>query len=239
MTEKELAEAMASREWARMEWKESFGAECIETACAFANAGGGYIVVGVTDDGKLVQSPLRGEALRDCENRIATSTEPSVAVDAERVPYREGEVLVLKVAENPLKPVAVKGRCLVRKGSVNHRMTPAEIAECHLKTTGTSMDAVPVPGASREDLDMEAVRRYMRAAVETGRRSFALDEDPWGVLKKLEWVKSETEITRAAYLLFAKDPQLKFPQAIVHAGAFRDGGALILDSFDARGNIQD
>ena len=239
MTEKELAEAMVSREWARMEWKESFGAECIETACAFANAGGGYIVVGVTDDGGLAPSPLRAEALRDCENRIATSTEPSVAVDAERVPYRGGEVLVLKVAENPLKPVAVKGRCLVRKGSVNHRMTPAEIAECHLKTTGTSMDAVPVPGASREDLDMEAVRRYMRAAVETGRRSFSLDEDPWGVLKKLEWVKSETEITRAAYLLFAKDPQLKFPQAIVHAGAFRDGGALILDSFDARGNIQD
>jgi predicted HTH transcriptional regulator len=101
------------------------------------------------------------------------------------------------------------------------------------------MDAVPVPGASREDLDMDAVRRYMRAAVETGRRSFAADEDPWDVLKKLEWVKSETEITRAAYLLFAKDPQLKFPQAIVHAGAFRDGGALILDSFDARGNIQD
>ena len=239
MTEKELAEAMASREWTRMEWKESFGAECVETACAFANAGGGYIVVGVTDDGGLAQSPLRAEALRDCENRIATSTEPSVAVDAERVPYRGGEVLVLKVAENPLKPVAVKGRCLVRKGSVNHRMTPAEIAECHLKTTGTSMDAVPVPGATKEDLDMEAVRRYMRAAVETGRRSFSLDEDPWGVLKKLEWVKSETEISRAAYLLFAKDPQLKFPQAIVHAGAFRDGGALILDSFDARGNIQD
>ena len=239
MTEKELAEAMASGEWARMEWKESFGAECVETACAFANAGGGYIVVGVADDGGLAPSPLRAEALRDCENRIATATEPSVAVEAERVPYRGGEVLVLKVAENPLKPVAVKGRCWVRKGSVNHRMTPAEIAECHLKTTGTSMDAVPVPGASKEDLDMEAVRRYMRAAGETGRRSFALDEDPWGVLKKLEWVKSETEITRAAYLLFAKDPQLKFPQAIVHAGAFRDGGALILDSFDARGNIQD
>ena len=59
------------------------------------------------------------------------------------------------------------------------------------------------------------------------------------VLLKLEWVKSETEITRAAYLLFAKDPQCKFSQAIVHAGAFKDDGAIIYDSHDSKGNIQD
>lgn len=46
MRETELLSAMATHEWARMEWKESFGAECIETACAFANAAGGYIVPG-------------------------------------------------------------------------------------------------------------------------------------------------------------------------------------------------
>lgn len=239
MTPHELETILETREWSRLELKESFGAEAIETACAFANAEGGYIVLGVADDVSLAKSPLRVEALRDYENRIATATEPSVAVDAERVAYQGRDVVVLKVAENPLKPVAAKGRCYVRKGSVNHRMTPAEIAECHLKATGTSMDAVPVPGATRDDLDMEAVRRYMRKAVDAGRRSFAADESPWNVLLKLEWAKSETDISRAAYLLFAKDPQLKFPQATVHAGAFRDGGALILDSFDARGNIQD
>ena len=151
MTPHELETILETREWSRLELKESFGAEAIETACAFANAEGGYIVLGVSDDGSLAKSPLRVEALRDYENRIATSTEPSVAVDAERVAYRGGNVVVLKVAENPLKPVAAKGRCYVRKGSVNHRMNPAEIAECHLKATGTSMDAVPVPGATRAD----------------------------------------------------------------------------------------
>lgn len=74
--------------------KESFGAEVVETACAFANARGGYIVVGVDDKGRPSKRLLRSEGLRDYENRIATGTEPSVAVDAEKVPYGGREVVV-------------------------------------------------------------------------------------------------------------------------------------------------
>ena len=82
MTETELETAIRAHEMQRLELKESFGAECIETACAFANAQGGRIVLGVDNKGDLARLPLRFEALRDYENRIATATEPSVAVDA-------------------------------------------------------------------------------------------------------------------------------------------------------------
>ena len=239
MTSEELETIVCKHEMQRLELKESFGVECIETACAFTNAQGGFIVIGVDNDGNPSKHQLRGEGLRDYENKISTATEPSVAVDAEKVEFRGREVVVLRVIENPLKPVAYKGRCYIRKGSVNHQMTPTEIAECHLKSTGASMDAVFVPGATKDDLDMEAVRKYMRRSVEKKRRSYSEDEDPWDVLLKLEWIKSETEITRAAYLMFAKDTQRKFSQAIVHSGAFRAAGAIIVDSLDSKGNIQD
>ena len=239
MTKFELEAMVARHEMQRLEFKESCDAEAIETACSFANANGGFILIGVTDAGQLSKKPLRFEALRDYENKIATATEPRVSVDAEKVPFLDGEIVLLKVAENPLKPVAVKGRSFIRKGSVNHQMTPSEIAECHLKSTGSSMDAVTVPGVTKDDLDMSAVRRYMQKATIEGRRAFTAEDDPWTVLKKLRWVKSETEITQAAYLLFAKDPQEMFPQAIIHAGAFKCNGAIILDAADMRGNIQD
>lgn len=239
MNEEELRRIVARGEGGRLELKESFGAECIETACAFANAGGGYIVIGVDDSGKACGGTLRAEGMRDYCNRIATATEPSVAADAEAVEFGGREVAVLKVMENPLKPVAYKGRCYARKGSVNHQMTPAEIAECHLKTTGVSMDAVTVPGVAREDLDMGAVRRYMDLAVRRGRRAFGSTDNPWETLMRLEWVRGERDITRAAYLLFAKEPQRKFPQAVIHAGAFKAGGVEILDSRDFAGNVQD
>ena len=236
MTAEELERTIENREMSRLELKESFGAECIETACAFANAAGGYVVIGVDDRGVPSKNKLRDEGLRDYENRISTATEPSVAVDAEKVLFRGHELIVLRVQENPLKPVACKGRCFIRKGSVNHQMTPAEIAECHLKSTGGSMDAVFVPGATKDDLDMDAVREYMHIAVKCKRRDFDLDEDPWRILLKIGLVESEDEITRAAYLLFAKDPQEKFGQAKIHAGLVR-GGSLIIDNRMIRGRI--
>ncbi len=239
MTTEELEKIVSRHEMQRLELKEGFNVESIETACAFANAGGGFIVIGVDDHGVPSKHELRGESLRDYENKISTANEPCVAVDAEKVLFGGREVVVLRVMENPLKPVAYKGRCFIRKGSVNHQMTPAEIAECHLRSTGGSMDAVFVPGVTKDDLDMEAVRRYMRRSVAKGRRVYGENDDPWEVLVKLEWVKSESEITRAAYLLFAKDPQRKFSQAIIHAGAFKAGGVEILDAHDFKGNIQD
>ena len=238
MTSEELGKIIARHEMQCLELKESFNIECIETACAFTNAHGGFIVIGMDNDGNPSKHQLRFEGLRDYENKISTATEPSVAVDAEKVEFGGRDVIVLRVMENPIKPVAYKGRCFIRKGSVNHQMTPSEIAECHIKSTGGSMDAMFVDGVGKGDLDMDTVREYMRGSKDAGRRDFAPDDDPWSVLLKLQFVKSETQITRAAYLLFAKEPQVKFPQAIVHAGAFRDEGALILDGCDIAGNIQ-
>ena len=40
MTDQEPETAMGAREWRRMEGKEPFGVECIETACGFANGKG-------------------------------------------------------------------------------------------------------------------------------------------------------------------------------------------------------
>ena len=239
MTAEELEVFVSKHEMQRLELKESFERECIETACAFANADGGCIVIGVDDQGSPSTHELRVESLRDYENKISTATEPSVAVDAEKLAFGGRDVVVLRVQENPLKPVATRGRCYIRKGSVNHQMTPAEIAECHLKSTGGSMDAVMVLGVTKTDLNMDAVRHYMDRSVKKGRRAYAPSDDPWETLMKLEWVKSESEITRAAYLLFAKDPQRKFSQAVIHAGAFKANGVEIVDSHDIKGNIQD
>ncbi len=129
---------------------------------------------------------------------------------------------MLSVTEFPLKPVATRGRCYRRAGSTTRQMSPSEIAEMHLRSTGQSMDAVIVDGKTRDDLDLDAVRRYMRQATSVGRRSFGDQDDPWQVLKKLELVRSETEITRAAVLLFGKNPQSPLTQAVVHAGRLRE-----------------
>ena len=221
-----------------LEFKAGFSNEVIETAVAFANHRGGTILVGVANDGKIVGTSFRKEGLRDYVNRIAVATEPSVIPDAEIFTTPEGEVLALSVTEFPLKPVATRGRCYRRSGSNTRRMTPSEIAEMHLHSTGQSMDAVIVPGKTDADIDMSAVRRYMRRATEQGRRSFSDTDNPIHALKKLELIRSEREITRAAILLFGKNPQSPLTQAVVHAGRLREK-VNIMDNRIVEGTIID
>lgn len=47
------------------------------------------------------------------------------------------------------------------------------------------------------------------------------------------------ESMRAAYLMFAKFPQRKFSQSVIHAGAFKADGVVIYDSHDSKGNVQE
>ena len=56
MTADEIASIVAEHEMQRIELKESFDAECVETACAFANAHGGLIFIGVTYPTRTVES---------------------------------------------------------------------------------------------------------------------------------------------------------------------------------------
>lgn len=208
----------------------------IETLVALANTRGGRVVIGVTDTGKPTAQDFGKEALRDYVNRVATATEPIVIPEAEKYTTPEGEIIVLTVGEFPLKPVATRGRSYRRAGSTTRQMPPSEIAEMHLHSTGQSMDAVIVADKTSEDLDLEAVRQYMRQATACGRRAYSVQEDPWQVLRKLELVKTHQQITRAAILLFGKNPQSPLTQAVVHAGRLREK-VHIMDSLIIAGSI--
>lgn len=233
-----IFEIIAHGESETLEFKERFNTDVIEAAVAFANTRGGRILIGVSDNGKLIKQRFAKEVLRDYVNRIATATEPSIIPSAEKQSSQEGEIIVLSVSEFPLKPVSTRGRCYRRSGSTSRQMTPSEIAEMHLQSTGQSVDAVIVPGKTRDDLDITAVQTYMRQATTLGRRTFSDAEDPWLVLKKLELVKSNREITRAAILLFGKNPQSPLSQAVVHAGLLREK-VNIMDNRIIEGSIID
>jgi ATP-dependent DNA helicase RecG len=181
---KKLIDIIKGGESETLEFKSTFNADVIETAVAFANTRGGRILVGISDTGETLSQHFGKEAIRDYVNRIATATEPSVIADAERIADNSGEIIALSVTEFPLKPVATRGRCYRRAGSATRQMTPSEIAEMHLHSTGQSMDAVIVSGKSRDDLDFAAVRAYLRRATAKGCRSFTEQDDPWQVLRK-------------------------------------------------------
>ena len=208
------------------EFKERFDNEAIETADAFANTSGGLILIGVNDAGRVIGASIGKETLKEWANRIMQATEPTVIPEMKDCRVEGKTVVKITVNESPIKPVAYKGVCYMRVKNSNRKLTPKEIAEIHLRTTGSSWDGYPARDARPEDVDMQNVEDYIKLANETGRRK--IRENPAQVLKKLDLVKGGRP-TWAAILLFGKEPQRLLLQAKIHCGRFKLSKQVILD----------
>ena len=77
MTAEELGKIIARHEMQCLELKESFNVECIETACAFTNAHGGFIVIGVDNDGNPSKRQLRFEGCVTTRTRFPQKNQKS------------------------------------------------------------------------------------------------------------------------------------------------------------------
>lgn len=217
-----------------VEFKSNFDKEAVETAVAFANTNGGIILVGVSDEGKIVGTSVGRESLSVWVNQISQVTEPAIIPDAE-VKVVEGKTVVLiRVHEFPIKPVSVKGRCYRRVGNSNRLLSPREIAELHLESIGGSWDARVALGESVKGLDLQKIREYARNANIAGRRK-TRGEKPIEVLKKIGLIKDEKP-TWASILLFGKNPHCLLPQASLHCGRFK-GETLVIDDRMIEGPI--
>lgn len=228
MNNKDIIELIKQGESAVVEFKETFDKDTIETVGAFANTQGGSVLIGVSDKGKIKGLTVGKTTLRDWPNQISQSTEPRLIPEIEHLRIEEKEIVAIQIKEYPIKPISVKGKCYRRVGNANRVMMPQEITQMHLSSMGTSLDAFPIIDATLDDIDHTQVARYIKKANASGRRKIENESKPMQVLEKIELVKNKKP-TRAAILLFGKEPQQKFSQATVHCGRFKKETEIIDD----------
>ena len=221
-----IEEILRKGECETIEFKEKFGKEAIETIVAMANARGGYVLIGVRDDGNVVGVSVGKNTLVNWANEISQNTEPRIIPQIERIRYGEKDMVIIMVDEHPVKPVFFKGRAYRRVGASNRRMTQREITEMFESSTGTSWDYYTVDEPLNV-LDEETIRRFAKMAKLD---RYSTDE----ILRKLHLVR-DGRPTRAAVLLFGRNVQDIFMNAVVRVGRFKDSE--ILDSVDIGGNL--
>ena len=197
-------------------------------AAAFANTKGGIVLIGISDKGVAKDIKVGKESLKNWANQISQSTEPRVIPEIEVCELDGKSVVAIKIKENPIKPISLKGRCFKRIGNSNRIITSQEIAQMHLHSTGMSWDKLPARDAKINDIDLEKVKRYIKISRETGRRKIGDDEDPIQVLEKLDLLKDGIP-TWAAILLFRKDPHRFVSQGAIHCGRFKKETIVIDD----------
>ena len=222
-TSMEIDEIRKIGETQTTEFKSSFNIGVIESLAAFANTKGGHVYVGISDNGKVVGCDLSQESLPKWLNEIKSKTEPQLIPDVEILAFDTNNVVVFRISEYPVKPVAVQGRYFQRKTNSNHLMTASEISNMALQTRQLSWDSYPAIGKSLSDIDRKKVTEFVRKVNEAGR--FQLNGRTWiENLQKLKLLDGENP-TNAAYLLFGKG-NVGYG---VHIGRFKTPSLIIAD----------
>ncbi len=136
------------------EFKSSFNNEVIETLVAFANTSGGSVLVGISNDKKILGVTINSESVQNWLNEIKSKTSPEIVPLAEIVNCKEKIIIVLTIQEYPAKPVSTRSRYFKRIANSNHLMSTDEIANEHLRTINSSWDYYIDPGHSLDTISL-------------------------------------------------------------------------------------
>lgn len=235
VTTDKLLEFISAGESETVEFKESFGDKALEAISAFTNSRGGTLLIGVKDSGEICGVQIGKKTLEDIANRIQEATDPRLQPLLSIIEHREKSIIVIRVSAGTGTPNSVRGRYFRRSGRTNQRMSHEEIMQRMVASIGLSWDACIEPAATLDDLDPKLITRFMETVKKLGRRPIPDSSSDYEFLRKMELIRDEAP-TRAALLLFGKNPGSYFPSAFVKIGRFRSL-TLIVDDREVHGTL--
>ena len=203
--------------------------EIVETICAFANAKGGKVFVGIDDSGNVLGVDLGRRSIEEIALEVARNTDPKIFPEVAIQKIKGKNVITIKVSERADKPVLAFGTAYKRVGKVNLKMDREEILKSLKEARELRYEDTAI--CSFDDLEVEKIQGFALKAKEI-RRS-ALSEDPKIVLQNLGLANERVSV--AGTLSFGRDPQKFLPWAYVKIGKFV-GGRIAFEK-EVRGDI--
>jgi len=209
MTAKELKFILSEGEGPFVEFKEKSGKTLVREIVAFANASGGRILLGVSDDSTAVGIRIDNRVKSTIQD-MARNCDPSVIVELKTV----GDILVIEVPEGINKPHACSDGFFIRIGANSQKLGRDEIFAMGIKSGRLRFDEQSCAGFNLfSDLDESKLLAYLDVA------GLEKNLPVLDALVNLDVVRMENgapAITNAGVLLFAKDPQrfLKSSQVV-------------------------
>ena len=215
----ELEKLIDSGESATVEFKKSFGKTAIEAIAAFANSDGGFLCIGIEDNGVIRGVTATEDDIKDWINQLKMATTPSLFPQHNICTIAGRRIVLFTVQEYPLKPVACRGRYFKRSGASNHQMTSDEIVELKLQSTNASFDSFTV-ACGIDKLDKGALEKFSKDISQSGR--FKPSDNIANDLEKLGFLQNG-QLTRAIELLFGNH------HTGIHIGRFKSKHTIIDD----------
>lgn len=216
-----------------LEWKTSWHDDYLKWICGFANAEGGTLEIGRTDDGKWVGVD-QVEILQD---RLASKIRDQLGIVTKITVHVENGLKGIRISVMPYSvPISLRGRYYYRTGSSNMELVENQLTDFLLKKTGISWDDGIEAAATTEDICEDSIRHFLADAKLSGR--MAVDEEltTLELLEKLRLAR-KGQLKRAAIVLFGNDPNYFYPNLKVKIGRFGDSGDDLIFQEIEEGNL--
>lgn len=195
MNHQTLSNLIAQGEGNTTEFKRAMPSDLGREICAFANASGGVVFLGVTDGGEVVGVADHNK-LRSQVQSIARSAEPPIKLESASV----GGVLCVTVPAQHNKPYSFGGKFFVREGASSQQLSREEIRELFYTEGLIYFDETPCPAfLLEEDLDEEGWSLFCRRAKIPESMTTAI------ALRNLHLIGEDGCMTQAGAWLLARD----------------------------------
>lgn len=171
MTSVELLQLIKKNEGQTIEFKleSEKQSDLAEVLMAFANAEGGNLFVGVTDDGQIVgvENP---KAVTDRLYRATRRIDPSLHshVVIQQVTYTEKIVIVASVPDTLQATYSLAGQFKIREGSYNRQMNSADVISHAVQRGQIDFEVTPITTARLDDLSELRVKEFLARRLRTG-----------------------------------------------------------------------
>ena len=216
------------------EYKASWHEDHIKIICGFANAAGGSLYLGVDDKGKVIGLNDYQKLLANLPNKVRQVLDITVSVQEH---IEEGRPYLEVVTPARQEAVSCRSRYYIRSGSTTQELTGADLNTFLLEKGGKAWDQVLEPDATLEDLNMDTLKQYATTAEGNGRLQNVINLPPSLLLQKLKLADKEGKLTRAALVLFGKEPQQKYLSMKVRIARFADNDMDIYFQNEVEGNL--
>lgn len=213
-----------------LEFKENIEKSLAKEVCAFANANGGKIIIGISDDGKLKPiSSDKSNRIKSQAQDIINKIEPKVSVI---ITYTNG-LIIIDVAEGNSKPHYCSDGFFLRIGANSQKLTRNEIIEMSKREGAIKFDTIEHQDATfKNDFDSEAYDYFLeKAQISSSIPSKQL-------LKNLKCMTDNVHFTNAGVLFFTKSIDYLLRQAVCTCVLYKGIDKYkILDRKDYKANM--
>jgi ATP-dependent DNA helicase RecG len=203
------------------------------TLVAFANAGGGTLLIGLDPRSGKPPGLQDTEAAADRALKAALSTDPPLIIPLPEIAEpEEHPVLVVTVPSGLPHVYSYRGKYLIRDGTRNRPLHPRQLRRLMMERGTASFEALVPDGARLEDLDFEKAGEYL-----SGLDRISSDDPEEALLKRGCLVEKDGRLlpTYAGLLLFGQEPQRWVRSSVILVARY--AGTTMGDVF-VRGEIQ-